>query len=46
MEKHNIVIRSFDEFISLKADKTSIQEVYRYCDERFESKGSLKLPEN
>ena len=33
--KLNLIMRSFDEFITLKADKISINELYKYCDESF-----------
>lgn len=41
IEKHNLVIRNFDEFLAQKADRTSIANLYQYCDEKFELKGEL-----
>ena len=37
----NMIIRKFDEDMSLKAAKTTIMEIYQYCHKNFEAKGSL-----
>ena len=37
----NMIIRKFDEDMSLKAAKTTIKEIYQYCHKHFEVKGSL-----
>ena len=37
----NLILRKFDEDLSQKVSKASFKEIYEYCHNNFEAKGSL-----
>ena len=43
VEKFNFIIRKFDEDMMLKAEKISIKDLQRYCDETFELRGAQDI---
>ena len=40
IDKYVLVLRNFDEIMTQKADRTSVEDVYNYCAEKYEIKGS------
>ena len=40
IEKCNLIIRKFDEDLTHKIDKTALNVLQAYCDDRFELKGA------